>query len=258
MSSARSCVALPSMAVTKVFARTKRIRSRRLSSMTCSGTARRWVGVVLVAMVVTGCASFRTPPLPPVTGIGSTQIAVGKFVWRDLLTRDPAGAQAFYGALFDWQFSETDGGDYAVTPIGGVALYDHPENGAAAALWLSSLSVSNVDAAVDLVEERFGSVLDGPGTAGSRGRVAIVRDPGGAPLALIRAEGGDPLDRPPAEGVWLWTELLTHDVAEAGEFYRSLVRYLEQGYGTARALDVVMQHAIGLVAIPTVSLTASW
>jgi len=43
---------------------------------------------------------------------------------------------------------------------------------------------------------------------------------------------------------------------EAG-FYRSLVQYLEQGYGTASSMDVVMQHAVGLVMVTFQKLAAS-
>jgi predicted enzyme related to lactoylglutathione lyase len=230
--------------------------------------AGRCVAILLVVLAVTGCASFRTPPLPSVTGAGSTQIAVGKFVWRDLLTRDPAGAKTFYGTLFDWQFRETGDTEYSVItsggrPIGGIALHRDPENPAAPALWLSSLSIWNVDAAVDLVEEGFGSVLEGPGNAGSRGRVAIVRDPAGAPLALIRAEGGDPLDGPPVEGSWVWTELLTHDVEEAETFYRSLVGYSVRTLVApdGRPYRLMVSGGIaraGLVALPWREIDPHW
>lgn len=224
--------------------------------------------IPLVVLALTGCASFRTPPLPPVTGAGSTQIAVGKFVWRDLLTSDPAGAKSFYGDLFAWQFRETGDGEYAVitsrgNPIGGVASHKSTESAAAPAFWLSSLSVANVDAAVDRVEESFGSVLDGPGTAGPRGRVAIVRDPAGAPLALIRAEGGDPLDSPPEEGSWVWTDLLTDDMEEAEAFYQSLVGYSVRTLvvpdgGLYRVLESGGIARAGLVPLPWREIDAHW
>ena len=233
----------------------------------CPGTW-RWLAILLMAIAATGCASFRTPPLPPVTAEGTTQIAVGKFVWRDLLTGDPAAATAFYGALFGWRFSEADTGDYTVIksgdiPIGGIALHRPPGNGRAAALWLSFLSVSNVDAAVEIAKERFGRVLERPGNAGSRGRVAVVRDPGGAPLALLRADGGDPLDVPPAEGTWLWTEMLAHDVEEAAEFYRSLVGYsvISIGDPEGRPYRILMSADVaraGLVHLPWPEVDAHW
>lgn len=236
----------------------------------CRGAlvARRWLLILSVGIAATGCASFRTPPLPPVTGDGSTQIAVGKFVWRDLLTSDPVGAKAFYGALFDWKFRAAEGGDYSVItsggmPIGGIALHRGGNRDAASALWLSVVSVANVDAAVDLAEERFGNVLETPGTAGSRGRVAIIRDPAGAPLALLRAEGGDPLDRPPTEGTWVWTEMLAHDVEAAAEFYRSLVGYSVVNVGDPddNPYRILVSGGIaraGLVALPWREVGAHW
>ena len=39
----------------------------------------------------------------------------GRFVWRELLTTDPAAARAFYGELFGWQTKEVPMGDFNYT-----------------------------------------------------------------------------------------------------------------------------------------------
>ncbi len=53
--------------------------------------------------------------------------ALGRFVWYDLMTTDPAGAKAFYNQLIGWGTKLWDDGDMPYTmwtngpePIGGV------------------------------------------------------------------------------------------------------------------------------------------
>jgi predicted enzyme related to lactoylglutathione lyase len=157
---------------------------------------------------------------------------VGKFVWYDLLTHDVPGVERFYGELFGWEFEEGYGesGNFTLithdgTPIGGIAYVDTLPGGVSRARWVPSLSVPDVDRAVDVVQQAGGAVYYGPDEAGERGRLAVVGDPEGALLAFVRAAGGDPVDRDPPYDSWLWTELWTHDVEAAIAFYQSLVAY---------------------------------
>ena len=67
--------------------------------------------------------------------------------------------------------------------------------------------------------------MDGPLYAHGRGRMALVNDPAGASLILLRASGGDPADTKVGIGEWLWTDLFTQNAKNAGEFYTSLAGY---------------------------------
>jgi len=90
---------------------------------------------------------------------------------------------------------------------------------------VANLSVADVDRAAALVAERGGDVERGPKDVPERGRLALVSDPDGAVLLLIRASGGDPPDEEPPVGRWLWRELWTHEVESAIGFYSELAGY---------------------------------
>ena len=76
-----------------------------------------------------------------------------------------------------------------------------------------------------------GSALREPRQVGQVGRAAVIRDPQGAVLGLLRSARGDPDDSAPVvHGRIVWNELLADDDAAAAEYYRALA-----GYGVTRA-----------------------
>jgi predicted enzyme related to lactoylglutathione lyase len=91
--------------------------------------------------------------------------------------------------------------------------------------WIPSLSVEDVDRAVEQVRQSGGTVYFEPEDVPDRGRLAVVGDPQGAILAFVRTTSGDPIEADPRIGGWLWTELWTHDVEAAVDLYGSLVDY---------------------------------
>ncbi len=211
-----------------------RIETGRLFTPTAP-TAPTVLAVSLLVLVSTGACSRGTITVPPVTPQPTGVHEVGKFVWYDLLTSEPDSVRRFYSELFGWQFESGEGGSarYTVitrkgTPIAGVVQMDRGE--VSKARWLSYLSVADVDSAVDYVRDTGGLVYAEPGDLPNRGRYAVVSDPQGAVLAFLRSSGGDPLGRdtpdyPFEPGDWLWTELWTHDIDAAREFYKSLAGY---------------------------------
>lgn len=152
----------------------------------------------------------------------------GKFVWHDLVTRDPAASRRFYGALLDWKFQDTtrNGKPYAVASAGGhpvAGIIASPEPTDEPALWLSYLSVPNVDQAVEQVSAAGGTTLYEPRDLGDIARVAVVTDPQGAALGLVRLRDGDPDDGPsPQRGHIFWMEYMAADAAAALDFYSKL------------------------------------
>lgn len=184
---------------------------------------------VPLAVPLLAAACTKPIELPPVTASATGAHLTGKFIWRDLLTDDVAAARAFYGGLFGWQFQDVADGEYVVithhgAPIGGI-VEASPKVKVAVAQWVSWLSVTDVDAAADLVRAEGGAVLRGPMDLAGRGRLAVVTDPQGALLVLVRTDEGDPPDADPVEGGWLWTELWTHQRAASAGFYGKLVGY---------------------------------
>jgi len=172
-----------------------------------------------------GCAKPLPPRLPPVTQVPTGEVSPGKFVWVDLLTEDVEASRSFYGALFGWSFEEGDGYVSVLrdgTPIAGMLKRE------GRARWIENLSVPDVDAAVATVRAGGGTVERDPVDAPERGRLALVSDPGGARVLLVRTTTGDPPDGDPPLGHWLWRELWTHDPVAASAFYAELVGYTEE------------------------------
>jgi len=193
---------------------------------------RRWRRVAwgpLCLMFCLACATSQVSSLPPVTQEPTQLVLPGKFVWADLVTDHPADAKSFYGALFGWTFEDHDEKVVMVlrngVPIASIVRIERPPDRLRDSAWVANLSVADVDQAAALVRERGGDVERGPKVVPDRGRLALVSDPGGAVLLLIRASGGDPPDEEPPVGDWLWTELWTHDVAAAVGFYSELAGY---------------------------------
>lgn len=193
------------------------------------------IWTVSLSILFTGCTGVKMPsfekeqvPLVAITDAPTGKHYSGRFVWHDLITDDASKARDFYADLFGWSFEEQ--GRYTVIshngkPIGGI-LQIAPKSGAEAeAIWLPSMSVSNVDSSIAYLKSKKGEVLKGPIDMKKRGRGAIVSDPHGAQLVLLHAKGGDPAETVPQTGEWLWTELWTHTPKESYAFYRKLGKY---------------------------------
>ena len=221
-----------------------------------------------VALVGTGCTT--TPVSPPQGMAISKTPLVGKFVWRDLHTDVPEAVKPFYAGLLGWEYVESRSLDRPYTivksggqPIGGIVearrkIPDQPNS-----QWLSYLSVADVDRAVDVTRTAGGSVLLAPVDLPRVGRGAIVVDPQGAPLGLLRASFGDPADTPqPVLNRFLWTEELARDPAAAARFYADLVGYdvlvQDEGDKPFRVLKSLGRERAGIMRMPFGSMRPIW
>jgi predicted enzyme related to lactoylglutathione lyase len=188
------------------------------------------LGVLAMSLSFAACSSMSTTTPPTGAAIASGHHP-GKFVWQDLVTRDPAAARRFYMALLDWTFQDTtrNGRPYAVAyvgdePVAGIVARPDPTD--EPALWLSYLSVPNVDQAAEQVAAAGGQILYAPRDIADVARVAAVADPQGAALGLVRFRDGDPEDRPsPERGHVFWMEYMAADAPSALRFYSTLFGY---------------------------------
>jgi predicted enzyme related to lactoylglutathione lyase len=214
-----------------------------------------------VLAALAGCLACASgPPLriAPVSDPPTQLLQPGRFVWVDLVTHDVAGAKAFYGALFGWSFDGDERGYVRVLadgrPIAGIVDVERPEGWERETGWIGSLSVEDVDRAARIVAERGGAVERGPLDAEGRGRMALVRDPAGAHLLLLRSASGDPPDGLAPPRRFLWRELWTRDVEEALGFYAALAGYqaraLDRGGRSYRVLAVQGVPRAGVVEAP--------
>jgi predicted enzyme related to lactoylglutathione lyase len=117
----------------------------------------------------------------------------GKFYWNELMTRDLEGAKKFYADTLGWTFDPMSAGGgptYWIIKAGGEmvgGLFDisgHdfdqvPES------WMSYIAVDDVDARVAKAVKAGAQVMkpafDIPGV----GRIAILREPGGASIGWM-------------------------------------------------------------------------
>jgi uncharacterized protein len=155
----------------------------------------------------------------------------GTFCWVDLQTTDPAGAKAFYGALFGWEAEDMPAGEagtYTMFSLGGddvCAMYAmdpaQREQGTPS-YWLSYVSVEDADATAARARELGGTVYGEAFDVFDAGRMAIVGDPAGAMFVVWQPRAHIGAQRVNDVGCMGWNELQTRDPEAAGEFYGGL------------------------------------
>jgi predicted enzyme related to lactoylglutathione lyase len=206
-----------------------------------TGVHRSRAAVAVVALVAMSAALLvsvaASPRSAPASATPSAQ--PGEFVWRDLVTSDPAGSRAFYGALLGWTFENSAGVDpgYQVikqngVPIGGMVPM-RATSAPVVAQWLTYVVVADVDRAVMAFRRAGGHVFRGPLTTRKNLRVAVVADPQGAPLGLASrgplrdtaAPAPPPLPTPPALHQWLWTEYVATDAPAALSLFAEVLGF---------------------------------
>ena len=120
----------------------------------------------------------------------------GAFSWSELMTNDPRAAGDFYSKLFGWKIETADmgTGPYHLIKIGDVSIggiMGKPPGTPAdmPPMWGSYVTVSNLDETVAAVKRLGGGVLMEPMEVKTVGRMAVIRDPQGAPLSVIQYTG---------------------------------------------------------------------
>ena len=195
-------------------------------------------------------------------------VEAGRFVWRDVLTRDVAGARRFYGELFGWQFEETQRGGhpYVIARLGRApvaGIVDVSALAGGAGNWLSYMAVDDVDAAVASVRAAGGKVLVEPRDR-PIARVAVVTDPQNALLGLARLNGNIPGPAQATAHHFFWQEYLARDAKQALEFYKALAGYsssiTESSLGVEYHVLSRSQGVAGLFQLPatTTDVQPNW
>ncbi|NUQ79899.1 MAG: VOC family protein [Polyangiaceae bacterium] len=145
---------------------------------------------------------------------------LGAFGWYELRTTDPGAARSFYEEVVGWRVEQAGPSTIFYSeksPVGGVSeLPERARALGAPSHWLGFIQVLDVDAIINRMVA-LGAEVRGPvrQDAGG-GRVAVLRDPQGAAMAL--SSGGE---RESRFGI-AWHELHTTDHRRAWSIYAEL------------------------------------
>jgi len=115
----------------------------------------------------------------------------GSFHWNELMTHDLAKAKAFYGEAIGWTFEEMPmagtmyGEAYVIAKAGdqfagGMYEMKGPDFANVPDHWLPYLAVDDIDARVKKALAAGANVLREPFDVEGVGRIAILKEPGGA------------------------------------------------------------------------------
>ncbi len=121
----------------------------------------------------------------------ANEMTPGKIGWSELSTSDPAAAISYYTKMFGWgtQAFPMKEGEYTMFTRDGVpfaGVMKACEEGKPT-FWLNYVSVTSVDESVAKSTSLGGEVCFGPMDIEGVGRIAVIKDPQGAPLGLHQA-----------------------------------------------------------------------
>ncbi|MEV0530691.1 VOC family protein [Kitasatospora sp. NPDC050463] len=120
----------------------------------------------------------------------------GTVAWNDQLSPDPDTARDFYRRVFDYGY-DAAAADHTVfrvrgLPVGGIGGDPGIDPDGPPAFWAVYFGAADTDRAVERAVRLGASVLDGPEPT-PFGRLAVVRDDGGAVFTLISVPPGEPV-----------------------------------------------------------------
>jgi predicted enzyme related to lactoylglutathione lyase len=116
----------------------------------------------------------------------------GSLAWSEVNTRDSAVAGQFYADVFGYArrpLDSGDGFDYTTFEVDGRTVCGMLGMGAGfqpdvPPHWMIYFAVADTDAAVDIARRQGGAAINGPFDS-TYGRIAVLRDPGGAMFSVL-------------------------------------------------------------------------
>jgi predicted enzyme related to lactoylglutathione lyase len=187
----------------------------------------------------------------------------GRFVWYELLTRDPKAAINFYTSVAGWKTQPfAEGNDYVMWvgeqgPLGGVMqLPDEVAKMGAPPHWMAHVQVENVDTTASQAKKLGGTIHKEPEDIPTVGRFAVIGDPQGAFISVFKPDAPMTLHDSSKAGELCWNELMTSDNVAAFNFYSQIfgwkiVQDMDMGpMGTYRVFGVGDKQMGGMMTIP--------
>jgi uncharacterized protein len=170
----------------------------------------------------------------------------GDFIWYELLTSDADAAGQFYADVVGWISRPGDqpGMDYRFfhsdpamgkdSGVGGyMTITPGMATGGARPGWISYVAVDDVDAACATAKANGGAVSMGPMDLEGVGRMAMIADPEGLPIYVMRGASDEPshsfAKHAPRVGHGAWNELASADQRAAWAYYGALFGWAKGG-----------------------------
>lgn len=163
---------------------------------------------------------------------------LGRYLWYELMTSDPTGAQRFYTHVVGWGLQETRGlgAPYVMwtrgqTAIGGVMeLPEQARQSGTPSHWMAYIGAPDLDGTVARATARGARVYVPPQEIPAAGRFAVLGDPQGAMFAMYAPSTPPATEsEPPQIGDFSWHELVTTDHAAAFDFYQAIFGWQQTG-----------------------------
>ncbi|MFF9689791.1 VOC family protein [Streptomyces sp. NPDC014623] len=158
--------------------------------------------------------------------------------WVNLMVSDLQAAQAFYRAVFGWEFRASSLGDQFLVasadglPVAG--LGERRPGLAPASVWTPYFAVPDADTVAARIQERGATLAVGPVPLGE-GRAGLAADPDGATFGFWE---GPALTWAPGEGrAPARLDLQTRDVFDAAMFYGQVFEWAAEP-----DIEVVYRH----------------
>lgn len=156
----------------------------------------------------------------------------GQFVWYDVMTTDPKGAESFYCDVIGWSAKDSGMSNHPYTifsagaeMVGGLMPIPAEARAMGARpAWSGYILVDNVDAYAERVKAAGGAIHRPPDYIPGVGRFAVAADPHGAVFILFTDAGGAQ-GEPAAAGTpghVGWHELHAGELDSALAFYSGL------------------------------------
>ena len=161
--------------------------------------------------------------------------------WVDIEVDDVDAAQAFYGGLFGWTFTQATPPEapvrYLVAQLDGqdvAGIGGRADSSTATPTWNTYVAVDDIEAAASRVVAAGGRVIDPPSDAGEGGRAATCADPAGVQFRLWQARRrlGAQITNTP--GSWNFSDLVAVRPDGLGQVLRPGLRL---GVRRPRLLD---------------------
>lgn len=159
------------------------------------------------------------------------KFAQGEPAWIDLQSPDQNASKQFYAALFGWEYQDnqmTPEYTYSLATVGGSAVAaiapqtTEAVNAGIPTAWTTYFAVDDIESVQERIGPAGGRVIIAADEVEGFGRMAVVEDSIGAPLALWQAgsmSGAGLINEP---GSFVWHELAAGNWEHAVPFYRDV------------------------------------